>query len=288
MPFALFSLEMLRMVTRVPGVRKPPRRLVDGSAPNPEAGVAGPHRGPPASALLIAAVFALGALSPAFGAESQRLDKQLLALSRDAGFTISGAEKLQRTKLPVKDLPLRARIKQLLYGYDHVLVHAAGGDIERVIILGPKRAAPPATEEDDSGEESVIKTRRQGQHHLVSLRLKGPSGATRDAELMIDTGASMVVLPESTGTELGFNVESLEQRELQTAKGKLNARIGQLPLVELGNERVQNVEVALVPDANLGGNALLGMNVLGRYLFILDDENNELTLIPEAEEAAEP
>jgi hypothetical protein len=42
------------------------------------------------------------------------------------------------------------------------------------------------------------------------------------------------------------------------------------------------VEAAFVEDEHLGGNALLGMNVLGRYLFILDDEHDELTLIPDA------
>jgi predicted aspartyl protease len=51
----------------------------------------------------------------------------------------------------------------------------------------------------------------------------------------------------------------------------------------LGSEQLKAVEVAFVADDLLGDNALLGMNVLGRYLFILDDERNELTLIPDAE-----
>jgi aspartyl protease family protein len=102
-------------------------------------------------------------------------------------------------------------------------------------------------------------------------------------ELMVDTGASLVVLPASAAARLGLDPDKLETRELQTAKGKVQARIGRLGSIELGSARLNDIEAAFVDGEHLGGNALLGMNVLGRYLFILDDENNELTLIPEGE-----
>jgi clan AA aspartic protease (TIGR02281 family) len=100
-------------------------------------------------------------------------------------------------------------------------------------------------------------------------------------KLMVDTGASLVVLPASTAGALGLQPDQLAEQTLQTAKGELQARVGRIKAVQLGDARVEDVDVALVDDEQLGGMALLGMNVLSRYLFILDDEKNQLILIPQ-------
>jgi predicted aspartyl protease len=64
-------------------------------------------------------------------------------------------------------------------------------------------------------------------------------------------------------------------------KGELQVKVATLPKFELGNLQIPNLDVAFAASNNLNSRGLLGMNLLSRYLFILDDERNELTLIPD-------
>jgi predicted aspartyl protease len=48
--------------------------------------------------------------------------------------------------------------------------------------------------------------------------------------------------------------------------------------VWLGESRISGVSVAFIEDSRLGGNALLGMSVLGRFRVTIDDEQNQITL----------
>lgn len=207
----------------------------------------------------------------------------LQSLARQQGFTLKGKERLLPATIRPPLGPAAQQIQSLLEDYDYALVHSANGAVRRLIIIGQKRAAPPPPPEPSAGaeEENVITTRRKGQHHLVPVELFGPDGKSQATELLVDTGASLVVLPLSYAGTLGLDSESFEARELQTAKGKLNARIGRLPQLRLGRDLISDVEAAFVEDTLLGDNPLLGMNIIGRYVFILDDERNELTLIPD-------
>ncbi len=214
-------------------------------------------------------------------AESQTLMAQLQHMAEEQGFEVSGLNRIQPAPPgEAGEGSSSQRIRQLLRGYDHVIIHQSKEQIGRLIILGPKRAAPPPPLRD---EENVLPTRRKGEHHLVAATLRGPTSATIEMELMVDTGASLVVLPASAVARLGLDPDQLETREMQTAKGSVQAKIGRLGSIELGSARLSDIEAAFVDGEQLGGNALLGMNVLGRYLFILDDEKNELTLIPKEE-----
>ena len=77
-----------------------------------------------------------------------------------------------------------------------------------------------------------------------------------------------------------FEADKLKTYEVETANGKLPASVGQIPSLRLGEEEIDDVEIAFIDDQSLGDNALLGMSVLGRYRIILDDEAGTLTLIP--------
>lgn len=219
---------------------------------------------------------------PALGALS--LAAQLQQLGRDEGFAISGLERLEpETAAEQTKGATIQRIKQMLEKYDYAIVHETTDRISRVIILGRKRdtpPAPPSSVESAAETENVIPTQRRNGHHWISATLRGPGGEAVTMDLMVDTGASLVALPSSKAGALGLDPSTLESREMQTAKGKLMAKIGQLQSIELGNVTLQGIQAAFVDDEQLGSNALLGMNVLGRYVFILDDERNELTLIP--------
>jgi len=218
-------------------------------------------------------------------AKPRSLAGQLQLMSLEQGFEISGLEQIDLAAPPaeMEEGTVTQQIRSLLRGYDHVIVHRSKKHIDRLMILGVKRAAPPpmAPDPTTAANENVIPTRRQGEHHLVTATLRGAEKGALQLELMVDTGASLVVLPNSAATQLGLDPTQLDTREMQTVKGTLEARIGRIGAIELGNTHLKQIDAAFVEDESLEGIGLLGMNVLGRYLFILDDENNRLTLIPE-------
>jgi clan AA aspartic protease (TIGR02281 family) len=94
----------------------------------------------------------------------------------------------------------------------------------------------------------------------------------------VDTGADFVVLPSSVISDLGIDAAKLEEREMQTANGKVEARVGILPALWLGEARIADPIAAFIDDGKLGNGGLLGMSVLGRYTMTIDDEAGTLTL----------
>lgn len=144
------------------------------------------------------------------------------------------------------------------------------------------KAAPEAPPPPSDGE-SVIRTRRMGPHHVVDAWLSGP-GATRvPLALVVDTGASMLVLPASMQGRLGFDEVHLSDGLAQTARGTVRMKRGRLDRIELGGPEYpavqHDVDVAFIEDSSLGGMALLGMSFLGRYQVTIDERSNRITLV---------
>jgi len=96
----------------------------------------------------------------------------------------------------------------------------------------------------------------------------------------VDTGATLVVLPESFAERLGYQLDKLPTQQVRTANGTASARIATLPTLRLGSTAVVDIGIAFIGDEQLGGTALLGMSALGRFQITLDDEQNQLTLRP--------
>lgn len=127
----------------------------------------------------------------------------------------------------------------------------------------------------------VIKTTRSHGHHVMRVALKGPNGKTHLKSLLVDTGATEVILPASMIETLGFKESQLQETAVQTANGVIPAWRGRLTSIELGgpdrNEVIERVYVIFVDDGSLGGTSLLGMNVLRKYnVTFLDGENQIL------------
>ncbi len=221
------------------------------------------------------------AIAPSALRADGTLPERLRQLADQQGFSVKGLKRLEPVPAPSRGED-PAAIRRLLKGYDFVMEMDGPEHIRRVIILGKKRLAPPPPPASTS-QEYRLTTRRQGEHHYVTATLLGNGGNALELEMMVDTGASLVVLPQSNAGELGLTPDLLTPRTLQTAKGEMQAMVGIVPELRLGEAAVSGVEVALVADESLGETALLGMNVLSRYLFILDDEKDQLILIPQQE-----
>ncbi|KFI23110.1 retropepsin-like aspartic protease family protein [Nitrosococcus oceani] len=233
---------------------------------------------------ILAGYLVLGVLGPLQGAAGddpellpgRTLLEELEGLSAEHGILIEGLEKTSAAPARFAHGSLREQLRQLLFDFNYVLVQSPGGGIEKIFILNQKKAAP---EPPEYPERIVLNTLRNGDHHVVQVLLQGPSRATIEVSLLVDTGASLVVLPTSMLSELGFSPDELESQEIATANGRIHAKIGQLDSFQIGSERMHAVNAAFIEDSLLGSNGLLGMNVLGRYLVTIDDQQNLITLI---------
>ncbi len=153
------------------------------------------------------------------------------------------------------DGPLAARLATLLAGHNHIVRNDPTGRVAKVIVL---------------------ETRPLGAHHQVEARLTGPDGAVWEVLLIVDTGATTLVLPSSWMARLGFAPGDLSPGRVRTAGGLVATRTGRVATVKIGRARRDGV--AFIDDAQLGDKALLGMSFLGQFRFELDRTGNRLVL----------
>lgn len=213
---------------------------------------------------------AMLACSPAWAGE---LRDELADLAQRNGFVIEGLDKVEPgPAAPAEGSPVE-RIKALLVDYNYLLV-GSSSKIERVRISRRK----PSDGVVRSADRAYVKTQRQGSHHQVQVAVAGPNGVAKTLSLLIDTGASTLVLPESMIGELGFAPETLRAGTSHTANGTVPVRVGTLGSVRVGAVSAQDVEVSFIADPQLGGAMLLGMSFLSRFRMTIDDAGGELIL----------
>lgn len=213
-------------------------------------------------------------VSIAFPAAGEELRGQLGRLASQHAFAIDGLDRIGAEDAPeLVSGDLASRLRELLRNYNHLMIAGPGKAVERVVILGQKRGAPGAP------PDPAVTLTRDGAHHRVEALVTGPNGRKLPLSLIIDTGASNLVLPESMIPALGFRDQDLRPSESQTASGSLAVRMGVLKSVALGEHEADDVGVTFVADRKLGNLHLLGMSYLGRYRFTIDDQKGELILM---------
>ena len=214
----------------------------------------------------------LCATLPAAGAEP--LASRLRVLADDHGFRLEGIERIGSEPAVSAEGDLASELRQLLAGYNYV-VDGVPPSVQRVIILGAKQAAP---------RRLVVNTTRHQGHHMVSASLIGVAGYRASVTLLVDTGASTLVLPASMMAPLGFDGEALEEQRSQTANGTVTGRSAQLASVAVGAAVLSDVAVLFVADERLGGVSLLGMSFLDRFSISIeeavDPAHSKLVLTP--------
>jgi aspartyl protease family protein len=81
---------------------------------------------------------------------------------------------------------------------------------------------------------------------------------------MVDTGASMVALNESTAARFGLRPSRADYNAtVSTANGTVKGARARLPMIELGEVTVRNVDALVLPDEALSEN-LLGLSFLSK------------------------
>jgi aspartyl protease family protein len=217
------------------------------------------------------AIFA--ALAPGVPGQDGGLRAQVRELAAVHGFKVEGLYRLGDQPARPATGALARQLEILLAGYNYTTVRGKDG-ISRLVIGSTKRAAPLRR------PKFAVNTERQpGGHHLVDGVLVGRLGRRQRVTLLVDTGASTVVLPHSMMEPLGFRPEALENGIAQTANGKVAAKVGVLTSVIVGAARADDVRVTFVPDRGLSANKLLGMSFLERFRVTIDDAGQRLILV---------
>jgi aspartyl protease family protein len=113
-------------------------------------------------------------------------------------------------------------------------------------------------EPTSSGRSLMVESDRQG-HFQVEARVEG-----RFIDFMVDTGASLVVLRESSAALAGIRPQPRDYTGVAvTANGKIKAAPAKIERMEVGGITVYDVPAMVLPDEALAKN-LLGVSFLSR------------------------
>jgi aspartyl protease family protein len=113
-------------------------------------------------------------------------------------------------------------------------------------------------EPTSSGRSLIVESDRQG-HFQVEARVEG-----RYIDFLVDTGASLVVLRESSAAQAGIRPQPHDYTATAvTANGKIKAAPAKIDRIEVGGITVYDVPAIVLPDEALAKN-LLGVSFLSR------------------------
>jgi aspartyl protease family protein len=195
---------------------------------------------------------------------------QLESLQSRMNIQITGLEKIgDEPKIRTRG-NLEQQLRQTLADYNHIISQNTKGQIERVVIVNKK--------DKTESERIVLPTRQQDGHAVVSVDISGNGTLWQTLDMIIDTGADLIVLPKSMIEGLGLADYKFGLRKMQTANGSVFAKIAKLQQVKLAGETLENVDVAFLDDKLLANNRLLGMSALGRFKMVIDDQSQLITL----------
>jgi aspartyl protease family protein len=217
-------------------------------------------------AIFFSLLFALGA----HAGDPVDLFQQIQSLQSQMNIEITGLERIQNEEKVITRGNLDQQIEQLLVSFNHITSRNAKGRIEHIVIINKKQKSEV--------DQIVLPTSVQGNHFVVSVDFTGNGALWLTQDMIIDTGADVVVLPASMIDELGLTDYPFSKQKMQTANGPTEAKIGKLKELKMAGESIENVDVAFIADSLLGKNRLLGMSVLGRYQINIDDKTQLITL----------
>ena len=215
-------------------------------------------------------VWSLGGLAAGSG-----LQQQLQTLAEQQHFTLEGLGQLGAEPAGQAEGSPLEQIRELLQDYNYLVTQTRPGMIETLRIISPRGQ----TARKSAADRAYVPTTRVGAHQQVEAVITGPNGVPKTLSLIIDTGASTLVLPVSMMSELGFTPTQLSDGSSQTANGTVRVKLGQLRSVRVGAVAADNIRVSFIDDASLSGTRLLGMSFLQRFRMTIDDANNELVLM---------
>jgi aspartyl protease family protein len=96
-------------------------------------------------------------------------------------------------------------------------------------------------------------------HYRADFRLNG-----RSVEALVDTGATLVAINQSTARRLGISLSQSDfKHEVRTANGSTRAAAAMIDSVEIGRIHIKDVQAVVLDNDALHG-TLVGMSFLKR------------------------
>ncbi len=133
------------------------------------------------------------------------------------------------------------------FGVARYADQAAKATGPKALAVTAKAQAPPAA----AGRTATLKSDGRG-HFQVEARVDG-----RYIDFLIDTGASLIALRESSAAKLGIHPSARDYSvKMQTANGVGKAARVELNSVEVNGITVSDVEAFVIPDEQLSTNLL--------------------------------
>ncbi|MBL7071813.1 MAG: TIGR02281 family clan AA aspartic protease [Candidatus Omnitrophica bacterium] len=126
-------------------------------------------------------------------------------------------------------------------------------------------------------KEDIASYTPDGDHVIVDAIINGRASA----RLMVDTGASIVIISQSVALRLGLGYDNIQNEiDIVMADGSVSkARPVILDSVKVGDAKVEKVQAAVIENADIGGvEGLLGMSFLSNFVIKFDSSRNELIL----------
>ncbi|MDZ7619303.1 MAG: retropepsin-like aspartic protease [Patescibacteria group bacterium] len=131
--------------------------------------------------------------------------------------------------------------------------------------------------EDTVLSESIALRRTSGETLHVSVVINNE----HTQEMVLDSGAGLVCLPNAMASAMGISVSSLNPKiTLVLADGRqIDAHLVQLKSVRVGKFTVENVDCAVLSPEATHAVPLLGMSFLGNFKFEVDSAESKLTMV---------
>ncbi|MDD5561046.1 MAG: retropepsin-like aspartic protease [Candidatus Omnitrophica bacterium] len=129
-------------------------------------------------------------------------------------------------------------------------------------------------------EPKEVSVDKQSGHVKVTTTLNNKA----KANLILDTGASLVILSSKIANSLGIkdDANSPSAVDLIMADGRsVRARMVTLDSVKVQDSEVKDIEAAIMPEkesASIPEDGLLGMSFLKKFNFKIDQKNDKLIL----------
>lgn len=147
---------------------------------------------------------------------------------------------------------------------------------------GQRAPLPPQAITATPPEGIVIPTDFAKGRHLIEAVLTGPNGRAITVPLILDTGATSIVLPSSMKARLGFNHNNLSTVKSHTAGGTVKSFKGRLASAAVGQGRVDELAIVFIDDSDFGRSdeGLLGMSFLRHFRLTVLTSPPRIILVP--------
>ncbi|MFT5117627.1 MAG: clan AA aspartic protease (TIGR02281 family) [Kiritimatiellia bacterium] len=149
---------------------------------------------------------------------------------------------------------------------------------EKVSTLLQSHLGPSEDNQSDKNDslDTSIALKKIANQFIVNVELSGI-----DTDLLIDTGASITTITKTYYQSIKSSaiMSYIDKQTFLTANGEINGEIYRLKQLKIGEHILENIDIAVL-DYPSGPHAsgLLGMNVLRKFQFQIDQQNSQLKL----------